>query len=123
LKKEVKLVNFGVANNYFDCIEIHKDLPKFPRLYVPILKHEFGHEGLTTMGDLKHDLNKIPGLNYKEYYKFILTRPSTWVQYLPIWWHPKRGFVFDFQHIIIYTILILLVSVNVFFWMALWKGI
>lgn len=106
---EIKLVEQGLANRYSDCIEIHKDLPNYPELYNPILEHELTHtDKKFSFKDLRLDITKTPGINYKELYKFMLKRPSTWVQWLPLWKHKERGFVFDLNLTIIYSAIILI---------------
>jgi len=121
--KEIKLVDFGIANNYHDCIEIHKDLPKFPKLYDAIMQHEKGHEGLNFREDFKLDINNVPGLDYGELRNFMYSRPKTWLQFLPIWKHPTRGWIYDKVHLLIYGILITSILLIIVFGVMIGKSI
>jgi len=99
---EIKLVDYGVANNFGDCIEINKELKQFPKLYKSILTHELEHtQKPFSLFDLKIDIkNKISTI---ELIKFMITRPKTWTQALPIY-IKNRKLIYDFNLIILYLI-------------------
>jgi hypothetical protein len=123
LRPRVVYVPYGVANRFQDCIEIHKDLKKYPNLLKPILKHEFSHTDVPglTWEDFKIDFFGKISLNRWTLYRFMLSRPSTWVQLLPFYFHPKRGLVIDFNRSILYLICLFIISLT-FGSMILLKG-
>ena len=101
---DVRFVEWGVANNFGDYIEIHKDLPKFSHLYKPILKHELKHSDKTfSYHDLKMDVTPT-GVSWIKLIGFMITRPKTWIQLLPIYWQRRKGWIMDINMIIIYIV-------------------
>jgi len=112
MSERIKFVEWGVANNFGDCIEIHKDLPNYPSLYIPIMDHERRHSKKTfTLYDLLHDLKRTRGLSRIRLWKFMIMRPKTWIQILPIYYKKERGIVYDLNLTIIYLISVLLIWV------------
>ncbi len=81
---KIRLVDYGVANNFGDYIEINRELKQFPKLYKSILAHELKHTHKSfSLFDLKIDVkNKISII---ELFKFMMTRPKTWTQALPLY--------------------------------------
>jgi len=61
--KTIHLVDYTYAETCEDEIRIHRDTLNDPSLFSFLLKHEFGHHGLTWIGDLKHDLKDL--FNFK----------------------------------------------------------
>ncbi len=82
--KPIIYINHGVANRYNDCIEINKNLMKYPLLLQPILEHENEHtDDFITKKDLKLDfMNKT--IHTWEMLKFMLKHPGSFTQILPI---------------------------------------
>ena len=82
---EIKEVNHGIASRCGDIIRINKKLNEYPNLRQAIIDHEMSHSSNYNFDDLSMEFS-IPQLRgYKlEYYKFILTHPSSWTEYLPI---------------------------------------
>ncbi len=97
---EIRLVDYGIANNFGDYIEINKELKKFPKLYNSILKHELQHTKKPfSLFDLKIDIkNKVPIFGLM---KFMITRPKTWTQALPIYIRNKK-LIYDFNLMLLY---------------------
>lgn len=104
VKVKLQFVNRGIANVFPDgTIEIHKDLEKYPDLFYPILEHELEHSNSGYhMKDFMIDLFPIPKLSSWKLFKFMIKRPSTWWQLLPLYYDSSRGIVFDIGHILIY---------------------
>ncbi len=113
---DIRFVDWGVANNFGDYIEIHKDLPKYPELYKPILKHELRHtKKLFTVEELKMDVTPS-GAKLWKLMGFCLIRPKTWIQFLPIYWQRGKGFIWDLNMIIVYTFAVLFLG-GIFLWL------
>ena len=87
-KFKVKLVDYGIANRYPNkLIEINKKLfirPEFKPLFEEIVKHELSHtdQGY-SFSDFRLDMRGFK--NRKLYWKFILSTPSSWLQFSPIY--------------------------------------
>lgn len=115
-KTRIIYVNEGVANRFDNCIEIHKDLKKYPSLLNPIIEHELSHTtNVFSVKDLVIDFSsyEIPTMPL---IFFMIPRPSTWVQFLPVYRHKKRGWVYDINLSIFYGLIALtIVSAFVFF--------
>lgn len=118
-KLPIRFVKKGLAARFPDCIEIHKDLKKYPKLYKPILRHELGHTDKTfTLTDLSLDVaqNSVPmGMLIG----FMLSRPSTWISLLPFYYDKKRGVVFDINCCIVYAVMIPLIAAVIYFGLKL----
>jgi hypothetical protein len=87
LKPQVKFVPFGIASRVGNTIYINKELPKFKyALYESILAHECKHGEGYSFSDIKLDIvnKELEGMK-GDYYKFILSHPSTLTELLPIW--------------------------------------
>ena len=110
----LKFVDWGIANNFGEYIEIHKDLPKHPELYRPILNHELSHtddKGF-SWEDLKLDVKRIPNLNYWNLIKFMISRPKTWIQFLPVYYQRGKGIVYDLNQMIIASLFLTVISIE-----------
>ena len=113
---KVKYVNYGLANNFGDYIEINKCFLKNKELHEYVLEHEKGHtDKLFSIQDLKNDvffdIRKVIKL-----IKFIIFKPSTWIDFMPIQIKKNRGIYFDLNMIILYIILItLIISIKIYF--------
>ena len=116
-KLPVKYVNYSIANRFSDRIELNKDLKQYPSLHKAILKHERSHTNKEfSWHDFMLDL-KGAG-NRKELFKFIIRRPKTWIQFLPIYYQKKRGWIFDYNLMIIWGLMLLLVLANLLIFIA-----
>ncbi len=110
IKIPIVEVNHGVMNRFQDCIEVHKDLHKYPKLYHPIMKHELGHgeQAGFTLEDLKHDLNSESKVDRVQLLKFMFKHPKSLTQLLPFYYTKRRKFVIDINLTITYSVLLLL---------------
>ena len=101
---EIREVDYGIANNFGDYIEINKELKKFPKLYDAVLKHELKHtKKRFSLKDLSIDV--VNNIDTKELIKFMIKRPKTWIQCLPFYWK-NRKLVYDLNLMIVYFIFI-----------------
>lgn len=121
---KIKLVDWGVANRFGDVIEIHKDLIKFPSLFSPILEHELSHtnEKGYKFDDFKADFFPQQNIKRRELWKFMLKRPKTWIQILPFYYQPSKGFVYDVSKIILWLILISALGIDFILFYLVVKG-
>ena len=98
---EIRFVDYGIANNFGDYIEINRELKKFPELYKSVLEHELKHTKKPfSLADFLVDIkeNKIPTI---QLLKFMVSRPETWIQFLPVYIKNKK-LIYDFNLIVLY---------------------
>lgn len=88
---EVHKTNFGIASRVGNIIYINKRLDRNSILKEAIIKHELNHTNGFSKKDFLNDLGieELRGLK-KEYYKFIINNPTTWIEYLPIIYRNKK---------------------------------
>lgn len=82
---EVRYINWGIASRVGGIVFINKRLKDYPKLENALLSHERAHTSDFTMKDILLDINlkDLKGLKW-EYYKFIISNPSSWVEYSPV---------------------------------------
>lgn len=106
-KKQKKIIycQFGLANSYFDRIELNYKLKDKERLRDYLIKHEQGH---IDSFDLPHEFNidwkMMPSLLW-----FVFTTPSSWVDFLPVQIKNKR-LIYDLNMLILYSIIIIIIA-------------
>lgn len=103
----IEYTDWGVANNYGNFITLHQDLlkPQYRKLLDGILEHELSHTDKTfTFHDLKIDLVPSGKIKHFELFKFMIRRPKTWIQFLPVIYSKKHGIAFDLNMIILYIL-------------------
>jgi hypothetical protein len=123
-KLPIRLVNYGVANNFGTHIEMHRDLTQYPELWKAILEHERSHSSKGyKFKDFKIDFMPQKDLKSWEIIKFMSTRPKTWIQMLPFYYIPKQGWIYDINKIIKYSLMLLLFSTIYFMLLNLKGGI
>ena len=88
---QVLHINCGFACKVGNKIYINKKLRKHTKLYNAVVKHELEHTDGFEFRDIVTDvkgkhLKKVR----KEFWFFILTHPSTWVHFLPVWRYGGR---------------------------------
>lgn len=110
-RPRIEYVDWGIANNFGDIIELNKNLVDYPELFNPIMRHELEHtDKFFSWHDLKHDLVSSHKINQLQLLKFMFKHPKSFTQLLPIYWHSKRGIVYDVNLIITYSIFIFIIS-------------
>jgi hypothetical protein len=117
---EIRYVDYGLANNFGDYIEINEHLKGYPELHDEILKHELGHTD--TPGFTKKDflLDLSPSkVSYWKLFKFMCIYPKTFLQFAPFYIQKKEGkrmLFYDINLIIVWLVLIgLLVATFIMF--------
>jgi len=111
---EIKFVDWGLANNFGEVIELHRDLES-SILLAPILEHELKHTNQEELlQKLLHDL--VPSKTDVKYFRlkvamFMLYRPKTWIQILPVYFHKGKGLVYDTSWIFFWMVIL-----NLIFW-------
>ena len=87
MQKQIKIIqtNNGIACRIGDTIYVNKNIKEYnENLYNAILEHELSHSSSYNLKDIKIDLINPHIKNMKfQYYKFILTHPSSWTEFIP----------------------------------------
>lgn len=119
---EVELIytNIGLANR-FDypnktIIELNKNLLKseYKNLHNALLTHEYSHSNkVISKQDFKVDFIESNS-NSLEVIRFMLKHPKSFTQLFPIYYSKERGFVYDINLIILYTILTLITTITAY---------
>ena len=95
MKYTIKAVNYGIANRFPGYyIEYHKklDQPAYKKLKKEIIEHEKKHSDKGY--DIEDLINDFVGFFEKKlYYKFILTTPSSWIQYFPLYRSRNKWYI------------------------------
>lgn len=114
-EQKINYTEWAVANTFKDgTIEIHKDLdlPKYKELKEKILRHELDHNFKKGfIYNLGVDL--VPRVPTFQLLRFMITRPKTWIQLLPIYWQKEKGLVYDRSIIFYWTIIILFILISI----------
>ncbi len=109
---EIKYVDYGVANNFGDYIEINKNLKQYPKLYNPILQHELKHsKGGLTMEDVRNDFFRNSNVNTWSLFKFMIKHPKSLTQIFPFYYTRSKGFVYDINLSIFMVFLMVYISI------------
>ena len=107
--QKIKYINFGIACKVGNTIYINKSIKKYPKLHKALLKHEQEH---TDDYDLRDIIIDFQGKYLKSvkriYYKFLLSTPNAWIQFLPIGIYDKK-IVYDPIMIFIWCFLIVVI--------------
>ncbi len=116
-KIPIVAVGHGIANRFQDCIEVNRNLQKYPDLYFPIIKHELEHtDSFFSIEDFKHDINSESKINRIQLLKFMFKYPKSFTQVLPFYYTPRRKFVVDINLTIIYSVMFL-IGWGIYFWL------
>ena len=99
-------VDHGIANNFGTHIEINKHLRKYPHLLKPILEHEHSHtDKKVSFEDFKIDFLLPQAIHYGQLFKFMMKHPKSFTQLLPLYYIQKKGWIFDFNLMVMYLIM------------------
>ncbi len=102
---------WNLANRFNDCIELNENLKKYPKLHAAILHHEIEHTNKPfSVRDVKNDLAPLKKINQMDVVRFMLKNPKSFTQLLPFYYTKKRGFIYDLNMIVTYSVLILIVG-------------
>ena len=82
----IKEINYGIACRIGNTIYINKRIKKYSSLlYDSIILHEKRHTRGFSLRDILLDVRNEEIAKYKkDYYKFILSEPSAWIEFSPI---------------------------------------
>ena len=107
---EIKYVDYGLANNLGDVIEVNENLKNYPNLYNPIMQHELKHTKLKgfTKDDLLIDFEET-NLNYWDLFKFMLKYPRSFLQLSPFYIKNKT-FYYDINMILTWLASIVIIG-------------
>lgn len=99
--------NLGLGNNFLTHIEINKKLKYNKPLRDYIIKHELGHKKEFDLShEFKVDWKIMPSLLF-----FVLTTPSTWIDFSPIQFRKGKNIVYDLNLLILYIFIIIAVII------------
>lgn len=104
--------NYGIADRFQDgTIELNRALDKYPQLKKSIIKHELRHTDNPNFNkkDFIHDLSTPDQIKTWDMLKFMAHNPSSLIQFLPLYWTKKRGWIMDINLVVIYSILLAIV--------------
>lgn len=107
---------YNLANNIDGDIELNENLLKdeWKDLHRQLLRHELKHNNTNIKQDLIADFGESKVSN-KELLKFIIKNPRSLTQFLPFYYSKKYGFRYDLSYLITYLILIISVSLVIYF--------
>ena len=117
MRYKIEYVGHGIANRFPQgLIRIHKKLlqPKFQPLFLEILDHEKKHTDVGyTIDDFKLDMK---GFRNKSLYRyFVLTTPSSWIQFSPML-RANGIWYFDMTLMMSYGVAFLIILLILFFY-------
>lgn len=109
-------VSHGIANNFGNRIEINKHLRDYPHLLKPILEHEFAHTNKpVSWEDFRLDFLTTNAVHYRDLFFFMVKHPRSFTQFLPFYWTPKKGFVYDFNLMVMYITFASIITTTIYF--------
>jgi len=109
-------LDYGIASRIGDDIYINKKLKKDIGLYYAILNHEIDHSSGYTWKDISIDISNPHLSNLKlRYYKFLLSHPSTWTEFIPFAYRDNQ-LVINPTMLIVYIIFTVLILLGCFVW-------
>ena len=112
---KIKYVEYGLANNFGNVIEVNENLRKYPELLEPILIHELSHtEEVFAMKDLMLDITATYNLNQRKLIKFMIKHPKSLTQLLPIYFSKTHGLVYDINSLLSYVMYITFILLGIF---------
>lgn len=113
---EIIEVNHSIANRFDGYIEINKHLKKHPKLYEPILKHELSHTDKSwSWKDFKLDFISNSNVNPFSLIKFMFKHPASFLQFSPILYSKKKGFIIDINILLMYLLMASVFITTIYF--------
>jgi hypothetical protein len=87
----IRKINHGIACRIGNTIYYNYRLEKYPQLLEAILRHEKNHTDGLTREDILMDLQNEEIKPFKkEYYKFVISNPSSLTELLPCAFYDGR---------------------------------
>ncbi len=117
MDEQLKIVYrwYGIADRFPDgTMELNKHLKKWPNLHKSLIQHEARHTNNEKLNrkDLMHDLTTMDQINTWKMMKFIIRHPFSLVQFAPVYWTKKRGWIIDINLIIGWCVLLGLIFIG-----------
>ncbi len=108
MDEQLKIVyrNYGIADRFPNgIIELNKHLKKYPNLHKSLIQHEARHSNNERFNrkDLVHDIGTPNQINTWEMMKFMVRHPFSFMQFVPVYWTKKRGIIIDYNLILIWS--------------------
>jgi len=100
----IRYVDWGLANNFTDYIEINKNLKRYPELLQYAIEHEEGHK---NKFDLAHEFN-IDFFKVLSLILFCFRYPKSLVDLFPVRIR-KSILYYDINLICLYSVLLMLI--------------
>jgi len=113
---EIIEINHGIAHRIRDKIFINSAIKGYDKnLYDALILHETMHSGMISFKDFAMEFGneQLTGLK-KKYYKFILTHPSSWSEFSPVWF--SNGELQLNSALLIFYIVAILLGVVILKW-------
>jgi hypothetical protein len=110
----IRYVDHSIGNNFGNVIELNENLKKYPRLHRAIIQHELGHTNkLFSKKDLALDLTEHR-VKTLDLISFMVHHPKSLYQFRPFYWDKNRGFIYDFNLILVETTLLLMFIIFIY---------
>ena len=108
MDEQLKIVyrNYGIADRFPNgIIELNKHLKKYPNLHKSLIQHEARHSNNERFNrkDLVHDIGTPNQINTWKMMKFMVRHPFSFMQFVPVYWTKKRGIIIDYNLILIWS--------------------
>lgn len=107
-KKQIKILykRYGLANFFGNYIEINEKLKDKKKIRDYIIHHELGHKKeFDLLHEFKIDWKVLPSILW-----FVLTTPSSWIDFSPIQYRDKK-IIYDVNLSILYALVIILLVI------------
>ena len=105
--------SYGIADRFPDgTIELNKHLDQYPDLKKSLISHEVKHTNRKKLNkqDFIHDLTTTHQISQWQMMKFIVRHPFSLVQFFPIYYTKRRGWLLDVNLVVIYSILAIIIG-------------
>lgn len=99
---KIRWVTHGSSNSFVynykgvksKIIEVNRNLLDYPKLFNQVILHEIKHsKDIWNKSDLVNDI--VPSVNKLDFFSFMISNPSSWIEGLPIYYTKKQGIVYD----------------------------
>ena len=69
-------------------------------------------------------MRELQIMNQESPIKFMIKRPKTWIQILPIYYQEEKGLIIDYNGLIVWFMIIIGIIINIYLWrfnLSRWK--
>lgn len=113
---EIRYVDYALANNFGDYIEINKNLKGYPELHKAILEHELSHTNAPGFNKQDFLIDLAPGkIDYWKLIRFMCIFPKSFLQFAPFYYQRDKGFIYDINLIISWVAILGLLGATFYF--------